>query len=77
MGDFAVPHEHLRLQNASTPRYVGVIWVSFHVVQLLPIRLAQRNLSCISKPMMKHQQKSERKLGPSPDLVMLIGSTRV
>ena len=49
--------KHHRLQNASTPRYVGVIQVSCHGLPLLPNRFTQRNLSCISKLMMNHQQK--------------------
>ena len=40
-------------------RYMGVTHFVFHVLQLLPSRFTQRNLCCISKFAMKHQQKSD------------------
>ena len=45
-------------------RYVGVIRLVFHVLQLLPITFMLRNLCCISKFVMKHQQKSDWKSDP-------------
>jgi len=39
-------------------RYVDVTRFTFHVLQPLPIRCAERNLCCISKSMMKYEQKS-------------------
>ena len=35
-------------------RYVGVIWFGFHVLQLLPIKLHNKIVCCISKSTMKH-----------------------
>ena len=52
----------LWLKLACTLRYVGVIWFVFHVLQLLPIRLTQQNSCCISKSLMKHLQRLDRKL---------------
>ena len=40
-------------------RYVGVIWVEFHVLQLLSIIFPKGKLCCMRKSMMKHQQKSD------------------
>ena len=40
-------------------RYVGVIWFLLHVLQLLPTRVAQQNMYCISKSTMKHMQKQD------------------
>ena len=40
----------------------------FRDLQLLPFRFAQRNLCCMSRATMKHQQNSE----PPPDFVMVI-----
>ena len=44
-------------------RYVGVIWFIFNVLRLLSIRFTQPNLCCISKSMMKHEQKSDENFG--------------
>ena len=38
-------------------RCVGVIWFTFHVLQLPRIRFTQHNLCCISLSTMKHVQK--------------------
>ena len=43
-----------------TFRYVGV----FHVLQLLLVTFAQQNLCCISKSMMKHLWKLDKKIEP-------------
>ena len=58
---------HIRLTFHVGPwrhhlRYVCVIWFDFHVLQLLHIRFTQWNMCCISKCMMKHQQKLDWKL---------------
>ena len=38
--------------------YVGVIWVVFHVLQLLPLRFTQQNLCCTNKSTIKHHQNT-------------------
>ena len=43
-------------------RYVDVIQFVYHVLQLLLIRIRERNLCCISKSTMKHQSNLNRKL---------------
>ena len=40
-------------------RYVGVVWLIFHVLQLLLIRFTQQNSCCISMYTMKHMQKPD------------------
>jgi hypothetical protein len=42
--------------------YVGVIWLLFHVLQLLPIVFTRQNSCCVSKPTMKRMQKPYWKL---------------
>ena len=50
----------LEFQKSLKEVYVAVIWLDFHVLQLLPITFtSQQNLHCISQSMMKHQQKSD------------------
>ena len=58
-------------------RYVGVIGLFFHVLQLLTIGFTQQNLCCISDFTMKNLQKIKNKKfekWTSPKLVMDIGS---
>ena len=38
-------------------RYVGVIWLVFHILQNYAVRFTQQNSHCISESMMKHMQK--------------------
>ena len=45
-------------------RYVGVIWLICHILQLLSIRFTQSNMHCNSKCTTKHQGKSRLKIGP-------------
>ena len=51
--------------------YVGIIRFVFHVFHLILIRLMQRNVSCSSKAMMKHQHH-RLETRTSLDLVMVI-----
>ena len=41
--------------------HVVVMWFIFHVLQLLPIRFTQQNLSCINNSTMTRHQKSDLK----------------
>ena len=50
---------------------MGVVQFVFHVLKLLLIVFTQRNLCCISKSTMKHQQYSEIGLTM---IVVIIGS---
>ena len=50
--------ESLTELGNSTLRHVGVIWFTFHVLQLLSIRFIEQNACCISKSTMKHMQKA-------------------
>ena len=40
--------------------YVDVIWFVFRVLQFLHIKLTQQYLCCISKSIMKHEQKLDQ-----------------
>ena len=68
-----VKSPHLQCNKYDHIRYVGVIWFIFHVLQLLPIRFAPKNLCCISKSTMNicKNQIGNRN---SRDLVMVIAS---
>src|ERR1700736_4069249 len=44
----------------------------FRVLQLLPFRVTQRNLCCMSTATTRHQQKLGTKIGPPPDFFFLL-----
>ena len=64
------PESNLQVSNGKecfngVMSYVGGIQFFVRVLQLLLIRFTPQNLFCISKSMMKHQQKLDWKLDPS------------